>query len=91
MADISFSSSCTTNVGSMNFEILSNKDGSEHTSQLRMLTFQFKLYDKDGSGSVELAEMIEILVMIYQVSSEQVLPGIYQVSRYQVPGNCNTW
>ena len=31
--------------------------------------FQFKLYDKDGSGSVELPEMIEILVMIYQVAT----------------------
>ena len=82
MTDKYFSSSCTTNVGSMNFEILSNKDGSEHTSQLRMLTFQFKLYDKDGSGSVELAEMIEILVMIYQVSrSTRYLPG--EQHRYQ--------
>ena len=68
--------------------LISNKDGSGDTSQLRILTFQFKLYDKDGSGSVELAEMIEILVMIYQVSSFVV---IYQVSRYQVPGNCNIW
>ena len=57
------------------FMLISNKDGSGDTSQLRILTFQFKLYDKDGSGSVELAEMIEILVMIYQVSRS---------TRYQV-------
>ena len=30
------------------------------------LRWQFRLYDKDGSGSVELSEMIEILVMIYK-------------------------
>ena len=30
------------------------------------LRWQFRLYDKDGSGSVALSEMIEILVMLYQ-------------------------
>ena len=52
--------------GVINVKILTKKAGLDHT-QLKILKFQFKLYDKDGSGSVELPEMIEILVMIYQV------------------------
>ena len=54
---------------------LQSKDGSNAmtlkslTRKILNLTFQFKLYDKDGSGSVELPEMIEILVMIYQVAT----------------------
>ena len=30
------------------------------------LTWQFRLYDRDGSGCIDLREMIEILVMILQ-------------------------
>ena len=35
-------------------------------SPQQKLRWQFRLYDKDGSGSVELKEMVEILVMILQ-------------------------
>ena len=30
------------------------------------LAWQFRLYDRDGSGCIDLREMIEILVMILQ-------------------------
>ena len=53
-------------MGLINPKILNNKDKLNQIP-FKILTFQFKLYDKDGSGSVELAEMIEILTMIYQV------------------------
>ena len=35
-------------------------------SPQQKLRWQFRLYDKDGSGSVELKEMVEILVMVLQ-------------------------